>query len=69
MHTIESEGEDYMVLQLYHDKTFHRVSNEYLINVMNNIRFNPYFVKWISIFYKDIISSVKCNEPMPPYLN
>lgn len=67
MYMIESEGGDCIVLKLDQEKAFDRVSHEYLVNVMNKMRFGPYFTKWISIFYKDIISSVKCNGHLTPF--
>jgi len=49
------------IIKIDQEKAFDRVSHEYLLALLRKYGFGQKFVKWISIFYTDIFSYVKCN--------
>jgi exonuclease III len=57
------------VISLDQAKAFDRVSHDYLFQVLEKFGFGPSFLKWISLFYNDVSSSVYVNrfisEPFP----
>lgn len=58
---------DGYIVKIDQGKAFDRVSHDYLFDVLDTFGFGPLFKKWITIFYCDIFSSVKCNGFLTNY--
>lgn len=58
---------DGYIVKIDQEKAFYRVSHDYLFDVLDTFGFGPLFKKWITIFYCDIFSSVKCNGFLTNY--
>lgn len=65
---VEMDNMEGYIVKIDQEKAFDRVSHEYLSDVLKVFGFGPYFRKWISIFYTDIYSSVKCNGFLTKYI-
>lgn len=57
------------IMKIDQEKAFDKIDHQYILEVVRKFGFGENFVKWISIFYKDIISSVKCNGHLTPFFN
>lgn len=64
---VEMDKLDGYIVEIDQEKAFYRVSHDYLFDVLDTFGFGPLFKKWITIFYCDIFSSVKCNGFLTNY--
>lgn len=55
------------IIKIDQQKAFDKVDHKYLFNVIEKFGFGMNFQKWIQIFYKDILSAVKCNGHLTPF--
>ena len=58
---ISENNRDGYLIKIDQQKAFDRVNHRYLIKVLEKFDFPEYFVKWVSIFYTEVKSSVKIN--------
>ncbi|CAC5368678.1 unnamed protein product [Mytilus coruscus] len=64
---IDEEELQAYILKTDQEKAFDRVSHEFLFSVLEKFGFGERFRKWITIFYTNVRSSVKCNDHLTPY--
>lgn len=55
------------LIKIDQEKAFDRVDHTYLNKIISKLGFGQHFCDWISIFYRNIFSAVKCNGFVSKY--
>ncbi|CAG2235175.1 unnamed protein product [Mytilus edulis] len=64
---VENDDMEGYIVKADQEKAFDRLSHEYMLSVLKKFGFGESFIKWITIFYNEINSSVKCNGFLTKY--
>ena len=55
------------IVTIDQEKAFDRVSQAFIIKILEKMNFGDYFISWIKILYSGLLSSVKVNGHLTPY--
>lgn len=64
---VENENSEGYLVKIDQEKAFDRVSHKYLFKLLDKFGFGRRFCRWITIFYNQIHSAVKCNGFLTKY--
>ncbi|CAC5416070.1 unnamed protein product [Mytilus coruscus] len=66
---VENDDMEGYIVKADQEKAFDRLSQEYMLSVLEKFGFGESFIKWITIFYNEMNSSVKCNGFLTKYFS